>query len=181
MRVTTLGSRARTEARVRIRRVVSDPSPKVLVAEARHDRCRPIGSARLPTDPFASEWPAAADPTWDGEPFGDVSTRSPPRTSRAAAFERRRPGVFETEDVQSQSVPSSVLLRRTCRHPPIRALHAVSRRLVAGGRGEPGWVEASKCGKLTAQHLTVRKSHRIAGSYPKRAGYFKTKTEFVAI
>ncbi len=118
--------------------------------------------------PFAGEWSSPQrDPTLDGMPFGDCLDGSPPKTSRVA-FERKRPGVFETEDVQAKRAGLPCLLRGMSRHRPIRTLHGMS----AGG--ESDWVGVSKCGGSARRRRAVRKSphsHR----YSKKAGYFKMK------
>jgi len=48
----------------------------------------------------------AACPTLGCTPLGDVSTVSPPKTSPCGRHERRRPGFFETGNVQARSVPA---------------------------------------------------------------------------
>jgi hypothetical protein len=103
--------------------------------------------------------------TLDGKPFGCCLDGFPAedfacgRLESGPAFLRLR--TFSREACRptvpaSSNVPSPADLR--------------SKRPVTGGRGEPDWVEVSKCGKV-----------RTAAVYLKQAGYFKSKTAFFAM
>ena len=104
-------------------------------------RGRSLRAARRlrPPEPFEGEWQAGSL-TYVGQPFGDCLDGFPAEDFACGRLKRKRPGDFETEDVQAKRAGLPCLLRGPSRHRPIRALHGM------GVSGEANWVEVSKCG-----------------------------------